>query len=63
MLNAMVEVYKLILIKKFKPRIVVHGHETMLVLTSPGGDYCTNYLLVDGKVKWLSGVNPFRILK
>lgn len=59
----MIEVYRLILEKKFTPSLRKHGYEILLVLTSPGGDYSTHYLMLDGKLKWTSGVSPFRILE
>ena len=59
----MIEIYRLILEKGFKPTIVPALDGYHLTLTDPKGKYKTSYVLVDGKFKWFNGVMPFRILK
>lgn len=60
---AMIEIYKMILKKGFKPsiKLVLEGY--YLTLEHPSGKYKTRYKIVNGKIKWFAGVSPFRILK
>lgn len=59
----MIEVYRIILEKGFKPsvKLVLEGY--YLTLTHPSGKYQTRYKIVNGKIKWFAGVMPHRILK